>query len=78
MKKNRPLKVVKRNGKRLWTQAMLCKFWDCCLRTVQNERKRWKLKPVDAFGLRPLFDPKDVRRADARRLKFRLNQLGLT
>lgn len=64
-------------GKEYLTQKDLCFEWGVCLRTVQQERKRWRLHPVKFIGLMPLFDPAHVRDAERRRNQKRLRQLGI-
>jgi hypothetical protein len=64
-------------GQELLTQKELCARWGVCLRTVQTERKRWKLRPVRFLGLMPLFTPTAVAAAEKRRDSARLVQLGI-
>jgi len=60
----------KRDG--LLCQKEICSLWGIALNTLRKERRRWSLKPVEFDGLMPLFDPKDVERADALRKQTRL------
>lgn len=64
-------------GAELLTQKDLCYRWGVCLRTVQNERKRWRLRPTKFIGLMPLFDPGDVAAVERRRHAQRFRELGL-
>jgi hypothetical protein len=64
-------------GKEFLTQKELCAEWGVCLRTVQNERKRWGLRPAKYIGLMPLFTRADVAAAEARRNQTRSQQLGM-
>lgn len=63
--------VVTIAGKEYLTQKDLCYEWGVCLRTVQNERKRWKLEPQTYIGLMPLFTRDAVRRAERKRYEAR-------
>lgn len=64
-------------GKEFLTQKELCAEWGVCLRTIQNERKRWGLLPKKFIGLMPLFTRADVAAAELRRNEHRAVQLGI-
>lgn len=64
------------NGKILLTQKELSHRWGLCLRAVQNNRKRWKMRPATFIGLMPLFDESEVQRVEHVRLCTRQAQLA--
>lgn len=64
-------------GKEFLTQKEIASEWGVCLRTVQNERKRWHLEPKKFIGLMPLFTRADVDRADQLRTAARRRQFGI-
>ncbi len=63
-----------RNGIECLTQKDLTVRWSVSLRTVQNDRKRFGLKPWDYLGHIPLFTFPDVIKMEERRRKCRLKQ----
>lgn len=64
-------------GKEYLTQKDLCYEWGVCLRTVQNERKRWNLEPATFIGLMPLFTRDAVAAVERRRNEHRRRQIGI-
>jgi hypothetical protein len=71
MKKGMQL-TVNRKRQGLLCQKEICDLLGIALRTLQKERKRWGLRPIEFDGIMPLFDPEDVKRADELRKRTRL------
>lgn len=60
----------KARQKGLLTQKDLCLRWNMSIRTVQRERERFGLEPVDFYGNNPLFTLDEVEKMEeARRLR---------
>ncbi|HEY0552027.1 MAG TPA: hypothetical protein VGF13_20670 [Verrucomicrobiae bacterium] len=68
--------TVNRKEKGLLCQKEICSLWGIALRTLQRDRKRWGLRPVNFDGNMPLFKREDVERADKLRLETLLAGCG--
>lgn len=60
----------------MFTKIQLAEKWDCSVKTVERDIRRWGLVPSDIKGRLQLFDEKDVAYMEERRRIERLTQNG--